>query len=116
MIAVTSLVYTERLLSISVTSRKSRHAHVFSFFLTSCWLSLEHGLIWSFFGPVCLIIIINVFFFIVTVWRLAQKFTSLNPDFSKLHKIKSVCVSVCLRVAFFVFCVSAPALVNLEVM
>lgn len=58
-----------------------------------CWLSLEHGLIWSFFGPVCLIIIINVFFFIVTVWRLAQKFTSLNPDFSKLHKIKAFTVT-----------------------
>ncbi|XP_033480302.1 adhesion G protein-coupled receptor E5 [Epinephelus lanceolatus] len=58
-----------------------------------CWLSLEDGLIWSFFGPVCFIIIINVFFFIVTVWRLAQKFTSLNPDLSKLHKIKAFTVT-----------------------
>ncbi|KAM9363638.1 adhesion G protein-coupled receptor E5-like [Symphorus nematophorus] len=58
-----------------------------------CWLSLEDGLIWSFFGPVCLIIILNVFFFIVTVWKLAQKFTSLNPDLSKLHKIKAFTVT-----------------------
>ncbi|KAI3352950.1 hypothetical protein L3Q82_019517, partial [Scortum barcoo] len=58
-----------------------------------CWLSLEHGLIWSFFGPVCLIIILNVFFFIVTVWKLAQKFTSLNPDLSSLHKIKAFTVT-----------------------
>uniref|UniRef100_A0A4W6DHP8 CD97 antigen-like n=1 Tax=Lates calcarifer TaxID=8187 RepID=A0A4W6DHP8_LATCA len=58
-----------------------------------CWLSLENGFIWSFFGPVCFIIVINVFFFIVTVWKLAQKFTSLNPDLSKLHKIKSVLVA-----------------------
>ncbi|KAK5608148.1 hypothetical protein CRENBAI_003645 [Crenichthys baileyi] len=58
-----------------------------------CWLSLEHGLIWSFFGPVCFIIILNVFFFIVTVWKLAQKFTTLNPDLSKLHKIKAFTVT-----------------------
>ncbi|XP_045069599.1 adhesion G protein-coupled receptor E5-like [Coregonus clupeaformis] len=53
-----------------------------------CWLSLERGLIWSFFGPVCTIIILNAFFFLITVWRLAQKFSSLNPDLSNLHKIK----------------------------
>ncbi|XP_029545905.1 adhesion G protein-coupled receptor E2 isoform X2 [Salmo trutta] len=53
-----------------------------------CWLSLERGFIWSFFGPVCTIIILNAFIFIITVWRLAQKFSSLNPDLSNLHKIK----------------------------
>ncbi|KAM3864607.1 adhesion G protein-coupled receptor E5-like [Diretmus argenteus] len=58
-----------------------------------CWLSLDHGLIWSFFGPVCLIIILNVIFFIVTVWKLAQKFSSLNPDLSKLHKIRAFTVT-----------------------
>ncbi|XP_072240577.1 adhesion G protein-coupled receptor E5 isoform X2 [Leuresthes tenuis] len=56
-----------------------------------CWLSSD--LIWSFFGPVCFIIILNVFFFIITVWKLAQKFTSLNPDLSKLHKIKAFTVT-----------------------
>ncbi|XP_037546091.1 adhesion G protein-coupled receptor E5 [Nematolebias whitei] len=58
-----------------------------------CWLSLKDGLIWSFFGPVCIIIILNVFFFIVTVWKLAQKFTSLNPDLSKLHKMRAFTVT-----------------------
>ncbi|XP_054897620.1 adhesion G protein-coupled receptor E5 [Poeciliopsis prolifica] len=58
-----------------------------------CWLSLEHGLIWSFFGPVCFIIAVNVLFFIVTVWKLAQKFATLNPDLSKLHKIKAFTVT-----------------------
>ncbi|XP_064857106.1 adhesion G protein-coupled receptor E5-like [Oncorhynchus nerka] len=53
-----------------------------------CWLSLERGFIWRFFGPVCTIIILNAFFFIITVWRLAQKFSSLNPDLSNLRKIK----------------------------
>ncbi|XP_075946885.1 adhesion G protein-coupled receptor E5 [Anarhichas minor] len=58
-----------------------------------CWLSLEHGLVWSFYSPVCFIIILNVFFFIITVWKLALKFTSLNPDLSKLHKIKAFTVT-----------------------
>nr|XP_046263555.1 adhesion G protein-coupled receptor E5 isoform X2 [Scatophagus argus] len=58
-----------------------------------CWLSLKDGLIWSFFGPVCFVIIANVFFFIITVWKLAQKFASLNPDLSKLHKIKAFTVT-----------------------
>lgn len=58
-----------------------------------CWLSTDDGFIWSFFGPVCLVIFVNVFFFIITVWKLAQKFTSLNPDLSKLHKIKAFTVT-----------------------
>nr|XP_061844409.1 adhesion G protein-coupled receptor E5-like [Nerophis lumbriciformis] len=58
-----------------------------------CWLSLQDGLIWSFYGPVCVIIFLNVFFFIVTVWKLAQKFSSLNPDLSKLNKIKTFTVT-----------------------
>ncbi|KAK5884859.1 hypothetical protein CesoFtcFv8_018636 [Champsocephalus esox] len=51
-----------------------------------CWLNLE--LIWSFFGPVCVIIVVNIFFFLITVWKLAQKFSSLNPDLDNLQKIK----------------------------
>ncbi|XP_037333308.2 adhesion G protein-coupled receptor E1 [Pungitius pungitius] len=51
-----------------------------------CWLHLEF--IWSFFGPVCVIIAVNIFFFLITVWKLAEKFSSLNPDLDNLHKIK----------------------------
>ncbi|XP_054635927.1 putative adhesion G protein-coupled receptor E4P isoform X2 [Dunckerocampus dactyliophorus] len=58
-----------------------------------CWLSLKDGLIWSFYGPVCVIIFLNVFFFIVTVWKLAQKISSLNPDLSKLNTIKTFTVT-----------------------
>ncbi|KAL1005091.1 hypothetical protein UPYG_G00054400 [Umbra pygmaea] len=58
-----------------------------------CWLSLEKGFIWSFFGPVCTIIIFNAFFFVITVWRLVQKFSSLNPDLSNLNKIKAFTVT-----------------------
>ncbi|XP_030636795.1 CD97 antigen-like isoform X2 [Chanos chanos] len=59
----------------------------------NCWLSLERGFIWSFFGPVCMIVIINSVFFLMTVWKLAAKFSSLNPDMSKLHKIRGFTVT-----------------------
>ncbi|KAM9454957.1 adhesion G protein-coupled receptor E5-like isoform 1-T2 [Clarias gariepinus] len=53
-----------------------------------CWLSLEQGFIWSFFAPVCIIILLNSFFFVITVWKLVRKFSSLNPDVSKLKRIR----------------------------
>ncbi|XP_076142703.1 adhesion G protein-coupled receptor E5-like [Alosa pseudoharengus] len=53
-----------------------------------CWLSLQRGFIWAFFGPVCIIIFLNAFFFLITLWKLAEKFTSLNPDLSNLQMIK----------------------------
>ncbi|XP_067440152.1 adhesion G protein-coupled receptor E5-like isoform X1 [Thunnus thynnus] len=58
-----------------------------------CWLSLTDGFIWSFLGPVCCITFLNIFFFIITIWKLAQKFTSLNPDLSELNKIKAFTVT-----------------------
>lgn len=56
-----------------------------------CWLSPK--LILSFFGPVCVILVINIFFFLITVWKLAQKFASLNPDLDKLQKIKTFTIT-----------------------
>ncbi|XP_039628326.1 adhesion G protein-coupled receptor E1-like isoform X1 [Polypterus senegalus] len=58
-----------------------------------CWLSLDDHFIWSFFGPVCLIIVVNVVFFIITVWKLAEKFTSLNPDMPNLKKVKAFTIT-----------------------
>ncbi|XP_060753276.1 adhesion G protein-coupled receptor E1 isoform X5 [Tachysurus vachellii] len=58
-----------------------------------CWLNLENGFIWSFFGPVCAIIIVNAAFFMITVWKLAQKFNSLNPDLGNLKKIKTFTIT-----------------------
>ncbi|KAI1884312.1 hypothetical protein AGOR_G00225130 [Albula goreensis] len=58
-----------------------------------CWLTLERGFIWSFFGPVCIIIMVNAFFFMITVWKLAEKFASLNPDLTSLRKIKAFTVT-----------------------
>ncbi|XP_058864033.1 adhesion G protein-coupled receptor E5-like isoform X1 [Acipenser ruthenus] len=53
-----------------------------------CWLSLDNGFIWSFFGPVCVIILFNILFFVITIWKLAEKFSSVNPDLSTLKKIQ----------------------------
>ncbi|XP_058635938.1 putative adhesion G protein-coupled receptor E4P isoform X3 [Onychostoma macrolepis] len=58
-----------------------------------CWLSLDRYFILSFFAPVCIIVILNGFVFIITVWKLAKKFSSLNPDFSKLNQIRSFTVT-----------------------
>ncbi|KAJ8251359.1 hypothetical protein GJAV_G00220510 [Gymnothorax javanicus] len=58
-----------------------------------CWLTLKQGFIWSFFGPVSAIIAVNAFFFIITVWKLAEKFSGLNPDLSNLQKIKTFTIT-----------------------
>ncbi|XP_028827986.1 CD97 antigen isoform X2 [Denticeps clupeoides] len=58
-----------------------------------CWLSLEGGFIWSFFGPVCVIVFLNACFFIITVWKLAEKLSSLNPELSSLKKVKGFTVT-----------------------
>ncbi|XP_062386986.1 adhesion G protein-coupled receptor E3-like [Sardina pilchardus] len=59
-----------------------------------CWFDVtKDNFIWSFLGPVCVIITANVFFFLLTVYKLAEKFASLNPDFNTLRKIKTFTVT-----------------------
>ncbi|XP_063305295.1 adhesion G protein-coupled receptor E5 isoform X2 [Pelobates fuscus] len=55
-----------------------------------CWLSNERGFIWSFMGPICVIIMVNCGMFILTVWKLADKMASINPDQGKLKRIRSL--------------------------
>ncbi|ETE73560.1 CD97 antigen, partial [Ophiophagus hannah] len=52
----------------------------------NCWLSRERGFLWSFLGPVSFIIMVNVVVFLITVWRLSEKFADINPDLTKLKK------------------------------
>ncbi|XP_072347277.1 adhesion G protein-coupled receptor E3-like isoform X3 [Scyliorhinus torazame] len=54
-----------------------------------CWLDLNSGFVWAFLAPVCIIILVNAGFFIITVWRLVDKFSSLNPDMNELKKIRA---------------------------
>ncbi|KAM3864424.1 adhesion G protein-coupled receptor E5 [Diretmus argenteus] len=58
-----------------------------------CWLNLEGYFIWSFYGPACVIIAVNIIFFLITVWKLAEKFSSLNPDLNNLRKIKTFIIT-----------------------
>nr|XP_032639146.1 adhesion G protein-coupled receptor E1 isoform X2 [Chelonoidis abingdonii] len=50
----------------------------------NCWLSMEKGFIWSFLGPVCVIIGINSVLFALTLWMLQRKLSSLNTEVSTL--------------------------------
>uniref|UniRef100_A0A452GJ10 Adhesion G protein-coupled receptor E1 n=1 Tax=Gopherus agassizii TaxID=38772 RepID=A0A452GJ10_9SAUR len=52
---------------------------------THCWLSLERGFHWSFLGPVCAIILINIMFFVLTLWILRNGLSSLNADVSTVR-------------------------------
>ncbi|XP_039370925.1 adhesion G protein-coupled receptor E3-like isoform X3 [Mauremys reevesii] len=52
---------------------------------THCWLSLDKGFHWSFLGPVCAIILINITFFALTLWILRNRLSSLNADVSTLR-------------------------------
>ncbi|XP_029774663.1 adhesion G protein-coupled receptor E3 [Suricata suricatta] len=53
-----------------------------------CWLDLNQGFIWSFLGPVCLIICVNLIFFLLTLWILKRKLSSLNSEVSTIHNVR----------------------------
>ncbi|XP_053869132.1 adhesion G protein-coupled receptor E1-like [Malaclemys terrapin pileata] len=53
--------------------------------MLSCWLSLERGFHWSFLGPVCAIILINITVFALTLWTLRNRLSSLSADVSTLR-------------------------------
>ncbi|XP_037743843.1 adhesion G protein-coupled receptor E3 isoform X16 [Chelonia mydas] len=50
-----------------------------------CWLSQDRGFHWSFLGPVCAIILINITFFALTLRILRNRLSSLNADVSTLR-------------------------------
>ncbi|XP_055366952.1 adhesion G protein-coupled receptor E1-like [Betta splendens] len=56
-----------------------------------CWLSLE--IVWNLFGPACVIITINIFFILITMWKLTQKFSGSNPDLESLQQIKAFSIT-----------------------
>ncbi|XP_075758396.1 adhesion G protein-coupled receptor E3-like [Pelodiscus sinensis] len=53
-----------------------------------CWLKTDNGFLWSFLGPVCLIILMNCTFFITTLWILRDKICSLNSDVSTVKNTR----------------------------
>ncbi|XP_023603257.1 adhesion G protein-coupled receptor E2-like [Myotis lucifugus] len=53
-----------------------------------CWLHPEKGFIWGFLGPVCAILFVNLAFFLMTLWILKSKLSSLNSDVSTLKNTR----------------------------
>ncbi|XP_072925037.1 adhesion G protein-coupled receptor E3-like [Hemitrygon akajei] len=54
-----------------------------------CWLSLEKHFLWSFLGPVCAIILINIVFYCITLGKLAKRMSTLKKNKPALKKIRS---------------------------
>ncbi|XP_012501571.1 PREDICTED: putative EGF-like module-containing mucin-like hormone receptor-like 4 [Propithecus coquereli] len=52
---------------------------------THCWLKLDKGFIWSFLGPVGVIILINLVFYFQILWILRSKLSSLNKEVSTIQ-------------------------------
>ncbi|XP_039108282.1 adhesion G protein-coupled receptor E2 isoform X2 [Hyaena hyaena] len=55
---------------------------------TRCWLRAEKIFLWSFLGPVCAIISVNVALLLMTLWILHNKLSSLNSDVSTLQNTR----------------------------
>ncbi|KAM6216809.1 adhesion G protein-coupled receptor E2-like [Rhynchocyon petersi] len=53
-----------------------------------CWLHTDKGFVWTFLGPVCAIISINLVFFLMTFWIVKNKLASLNSDVSTLQNTR----------------------------
>ncbi|XP_060711101.1 adhesion G protein-coupled receptor E2-like isoform X4 [Hemiscyllium ocellatum] len=58
-----------------------------------CWLSLDKHFLWSFLGPVCAIIMINIVFYCITLVKLAKKMSSIQKDAPKLKMFRSFTVT-----------------------
>ncbi|XP_036410875.1 adhesion G protein-coupled receptor L2-like isoform X4 [Megalops cyprinoides] len=56
---------------------------------TACWLRVDNHFIWSFIGPVTLIIALNLIFLVITMYKMVKHTTSLKPDSSRMENIKS---------------------------
>ncbi|XP_031430555.1 adhesion G protein-coupled receptor L2 isoform X12 [Clupea harengus] len=55
----------------------------------ACWLRVDNHFIWSFIGPVTFIIMLNLIFLVITMYKMVKHTTSLKPDSSRLENIKS---------------------------
>ncbi|KAK2506550.1 hypothetical protein MC885_015302, partial [Smutsia gigantea] len=53
-----------------------------------CWLNLDQGFIWGFLGPVCAIICVNLVFFLLVLWILKKKLSSLNTKVPTIQNIR----------------------------
>lgn len=54
-----------------------------------CWLSTEHHFIWSFIGPACLIIVVNLLAYGVIMYKVYQYTAVKKPEVSHYENIRS---------------------------
>ncbi|XP_060040582.1 adhesion G protein-coupled receptor E2 isoform X6 [Erinaceus europaeus] len=55
---------------------------------TRCWLYTRKGFQWTFFGPVVAICSINLAFFLMVLWIVRSKLSSLNSDVSTIQNTR----------------------------
>ncbi|XP_016363732.1 adhesion G protein-coupled receptor L2b.1 [Sinocyclocheilus rhinocerous] len=55
----------------------------------ACWLRVDNHFIWSFIGPVTFIIMLNLIFLVVTMYKMVKHSMSMKPDSSRLESIRS---------------------------
>ncbi|KAF7202384.1 transcript variant X26 [Nothobranchius furzeri] len=55
----------------------------------ACWLSVDNHFIWSFIGPVTFIIMLNLIFLVITMYKMVKHSTTLKPDSSRLENINN---------------------------
>ncbi|KAI4904261.1 hypothetical protein NFI96_031792, partial [Prochilodus magdalenae] len=56
---------------------------------TVCWLSTEKNFIWSFIGPACLIILVNLLAFAVIIYKVYRHTAVKKPEISHYENIRS---------------------------
>ncbi|XP_016094727.1 adhesion G protein-coupled receptor L4-like isoform X2 [Sinocyclocheilus grahami] len=56
---------------------------------TVCWLSTEHNFVWSFIGPACLIILVNLLAFAVIIFKVYRHTAVKIPEISHYENIRS---------------------------
>ncbi|KAJ7332560.1 hypothetical protein JRQ81_014740 [Phrynocephalus forsythii] len=54
-----------------------------------CWLSTKNNFIWSFIGPACLIILVNLMAFGVIIYKVFRQTAMLKPEVSCYENIRS---------------------------
>ncbi|XP_073478554.1 adhesion G protein-coupled receptor L1 isoform X6 [Aquarana catesbeiana] len=55
----------------------------------ACWLRVDNYFIWSFIGPVSLVVVVNLLILLVTLHKMLRSSSVLKPDSSRLENIKS---------------------------
>jgi hypothetical protein len=73
---------------VNVTDDRYNYLYFINETLTACWLSYEHGFIWTMIAPVIIIIIINFGFLIMSIVIMYTHYKKRKAEKSKLLDIK----------------------------